>query len=811
MTDAFRLRTVRGQYVFLVYLGVACIGVGGVPDVKAQNPFGSRFGNTKKTSTSGLQGLHRRGVPLGLQQADFDGLENRWQPLANPIVKDIVAFFNEKPDSIAAQRKALETLLQHAKQLRQASREETDPSQQALLLSLSGQLKRKAELYWKTLRVLETNALANPLLAARIRLDNLEDHLSNQKGTENDNSAGWTKYLKLEDLDKSLNPEPEDAPDKNDDQKTKSEAGSREAVEVTRERLRPLPSHSELVRETLSSQPFSALANALDSLLNQWESATASNNDAIIRYRKLRDAVSRKNPEDAYDRLGFLPTVSDYEKARIERRVNGQMAIDIQTEFHNVSEVAEESAMPLGQWLRRTYFNYDTHTTAFEGALQDLADRRDRRIEPVQEVVAGAQVSGHSDTVTTTTIDVIPNDSAAELHLLVNGVTNSHTVGERCNISVRNAGRADFKATKPVYITPDGFRTAPAGAGAQAGNMPYDPQTPISCLPVFGTVLENLTLKEARSRIPDANAMTRRRVVTRLTQELDEQVGNGLIEAEKMLREGQLARLEKYDLHPKAAEYRSTDTLVFLTNRITRSDEFGGGELPVDFVEESGFTLHVHESAMTAFVDRASLENRTMDEKALRAEFERYFSDLFGQDLDFSAEVTGPDKFTFFEQDNIRVVVEGGEVYVLLRAKFEVEENVSPQLISIPFRLDMKGDKILLRRGKGQDIYAETLPEYEEDDDVRQNQRSGVLVSTGVRNQFEKSIPATIEFPRFIELKTPEEPIRYFVRRITAVNGWLSAWLIPEDDAASVIASEAEPNIPLPEAPEIETAPSPES
>ncbi len=825
MADASRVRTVRGQLWFLMCLGVACAYLNGGSVAIGQPPFGVPFGeDAEPLGVSGLQSLLPSQPPRGLQKtADYTGLNSRWQPLGNSIADEIVKFYDKTPESFSAQRQALQTLLEYADDLREASLEETDREQQAKLLFLSGQLQRKAALLYETLKTLEKTATQSPLLAARIHLDNLEFDLSNWKAEEG-NSDGWTKYLGLVELDKSLNPKA-DEEDEVDEETNNDEAdeeeytgpvistkvGSRKAVEATRERLRPLASHSAEVREILTSQPMTQLADALETLLAQWDAATDSKNESIARYQKLRAIISRENPEDEYDLLGFLPTISDYERARIGRRVNGQMAIDIQTEYQQVSDAAGDAANSLGLWLRRTYFNYDTHTTIFEGDLQNMADRRDRQVEPVREVVDGAQVSGQANTETTTTIDVVPNESAAEVHLLVNGVTNSQTVGEKCQIRVRNAGRADFDARKPIFITPNGFETTPAVAGARAGNTPFDAQTPISCLPVFGTALENFALNQARQKIPESNAMARRRVVSRLQERLDQEVGDGLAEGETTLREGQLARLEKYDLHPKAAHYRSTDTLVFLTNRSTRSDEFGGGEMPLDFVEPTGITLHAHESALTAFLDRANLENRTLDEKGLRAEFERYFSDLFGQDFDFAVEETDPDEFTFFEQDNLRVIVENGEVYVLFRAKFEVEENVSPQLISVPFQLIPDGENIQLRRGKGREIFAETLPEYEENDDVRKNQRSGVLVSTGVRNQLEKSIPETNELTRFVEVKMQDKPTRYFIRRITAANGWLSIWLIPEDEASAVIASEANQTGPLPEAPTVEAAPVPES
>ena len=830
MADATRLRTVRGHLWFLMCLGVACVDLNGGSIAIGQPPFGVPFGeDAEPLGVSGLQSLLPSQPPRGLQKtADYTGLNSRWQPLGNSIADEIVNFYDKTPESFSAQRQALQTLLQYADDLREASLEETDREQQAQLLFLSGQLQRKAGLLYETLKTLEKTAIQSPLLAARIHLDNLEFDLSNWK-TDAGSREGWTKYLKLDELDKSLNPEADEedgADDKTDNEETdnneadeeeytgptiSTKVGSRKAVEATRERLRPLSSHSPEVRKILTSPPMIQLADSLETLLEQWDTATDSENEAIARYQKLRAIISRENPEDEYDLLGFLPTISDYERARIGRRVNGQMALDIQAEFQKVSDAAGDAANSLGHWLRRTYFNYDTHVTLFEGDLQSMADRRDRRVEPVREVVDGAQVSGQANTETTTTVDVVPNESAAELHLLVNGVTNSQTVGEKCQIRVRNAGRADFDATKPIYITPNGFQTAPARAGAQAGNNPFDAQTPISCLPVFGTALGNFALNQARQRIPESNAMARRRVVSRLQERLDQEVGEGLAEGETTLREGQLARLEKYDLHPKAAHYRSTDTLVFLTNRSTRSDEFGGGEMPLDFIEPTGITLHAHESALTAFLDRANLENRTLDEKGLRAEFERYFSDLFGQDLDFSVEETDPDKFTFFEQDNLRVIIENGKVYVLFRAKFEVEENVSPQLISVPLQLIPDGENILLRRGKGREIFAETLPEYEEDEDVRKNQRSGVLVSTGVRNQLEKSILETNELTRYVELKMEDKPTRYFIRRITAANGWLSAWLVPEAEASAVMASEANETSPLPEAPTVEAAPEPET
>ena len=815
MTGAPWLCTLRGQFWWTFCLGVVWIGFGVEARAVAQDPFGFPFGNNnQQTGTSGLQGLLPVGPPSGLQKADYqdENLGDRWKSLAEMIATDISAFYEKQPESVSAQRELLQTWKRHAAQLLEAARTETDPRQSTLLRFLSAQLKIKAELYEEVLKMLERVASQSPVLAARMQLDNLQSHLSDQTNSERNTGDGWTKYLLLDELDQSLNPKPADDAKKGS---ISAAVSSRAAVEATRERLRLSPSHSEAVRKTLSSEPFVALANSLENLLVEWDTATATQNDAITRYEKLRDVLSRPNPDVEFDLIGFIPTVSNYEKRRIERDVTGQLATDILNEFQVVAKIAGDAADSLGRWLRRTYFNYDTHASVFEGDLQSLADRRDRQIEPVQEVVQGAKVSGHSDTTTMTTVDVVRNDSVAEIHLLVDGITNSQTIGERCQIRVRNAGRADFEAMKPIYITPDGFRTAPSVAGARAGNMPYDPQTPISCLPVFGTALENFALKSAQKQIPNANAMTRQRVVSRLQERLDEEVGNGLAEGERTLREGQLARLEKYDLHPKAAEYRSTDTLVFLTNRITRADEFGGSELPVEFIEPTGITIHAHESALTAFLDRASLENRILDEKGLRAEFERYLSDLFGQDLNFAApQTTGPKRegrFKFFDRDNMRIIVENGLVNFTVQTKFvETQYYIPPQLIAIPFGVELEGEKTLLRRGTAQEMIAKDLPKLEgELTEEEKAKDAPPAASGGIRLEFERMIDERIEMPRYIELKMQEKPVRYFVRRIIAVNGWVSIWLVPEDEAAAIIASEANQEIPLPEAPKVEVAPLP--
>jgi hypothetical protein len=437
---------------------------------------------------------------------------------------------------------------------------------------------------------------------------------------------------------------------------------------------------------------------------------------------------------------------------------------------------------PVSRIVGELYLSANLRGTASEDLLNRFAQQRRCEVGPICETVLGVEVRGTQVSDAVSHLNLVPNDCAIDFQLRLNGAADSQTVGLKDPVKVYATGKAYFAAVKPVTLDECGFHPQPARVGADTASNPYDACSPVSRVPLLGPLVDHIVLQEAKRRKPQANAIARQKVVGRIACELDRQVDTALAEVERQYGEWILPRLARYDLGPLASHFRSTETLALMSSRNGRPDEIGGSAAPAWLVEEHGLTAHVHESLLTAALSRGNFAGRAMTEDEIVAELERLFCDLTGLLIDLRRpdgddEAGRTDRFVFAEDDPVRVLVDRGEVSLILRAGFDLGERSIPRhLVSIPHRIGLAGDRLVIRRLEARDIKVAPLEGG--------GGFGGLGQAIEIRRKIEKALPETREFNRLIVREIDGKPLALHIERITAVNGWLSIWLTAPEAAA---------------------------
>ena len=445
-------------------------------------------------------------------------------------------------------------------------------------------------------------------------------------------------------------------------------------------------------------------------------------------------------------------------------------------------------------FLEEQYYSDNLRTFISEPLMQELVYERRTDSGQICETVMGAQVYGNQVTNTVVTVDLVPSPREALMAVKLRGDTHANTVGVKCQIKVYTQGFSQFLAVKHAHFDGFRFQPYPAEIGVSVNTNPYDADTPVSCLPLFGNCVDNMVLNQAIARKGDAEAMARQRVADRVVPELNKGINEGLAEANDELTNNIYRRLRNNNLYPVGMHTSTTDTHFLSRTLIRNRVELGASTAPTLFNEPTGLNLHVHESLLNNIADRMNLAGRTMTDEDVRREIERFVFELTGREISLEdapmdsdeqgeekqnqeQENAGPpDRFVFDKLTPLRFQIRNNEVQMTLRTALirSNGEEIPAHDIMIPLQFELEGEDLLIKKGRL------AVNRADGQGNPAQNLVMGKKISDAIPDgRRSRLIPLKLQEDKTLTLR---------IERIKALNGWASLWAHPtkaEEPAAT--------------------------
>ncbi len=430
-------------------------------------------------------------------------------------------------------------------------------------------------------------------------------------------------------------------------------------------------------------------------------------------------------------------------------------------------------------FLNEHYFSDNLHTFIAEKVLHEMIYERRTDSGQICETVMGAQVYGNQVTNTEVTIDLVPSPEEAQMAVKVLGDIQANTVGIKCQIKVYTQGMSQFLAVKQARFDGFRFQTYPAEIWVDANTIPYDAETPVSCLPLLGNCLDKMVLNQAIARKGDAEAITRQRVAERALPELNQGLDEGLSDANQELSGNIYRRLRNLNLYPVRMKTATTDTHFLSHTLIRNRAEVGGSAPPTLLNEPTGVNFQIHESLLNNIADRMNLAGRTMTDEDVRNEIERFIFELTGRQLNLEAppptgeeenqneENAGPpDRFVFDKLRPIRFQIRSNELRITVRTALlrPSGEVIPPHDIMIPLRFQLEGEDIAITKGRL------AVNRADGQGNPAQNLVMGKKISDAIPDGRRS---------RLIEIQLQDKTFPLRIERIKLLDGWASLWALP--------------------------------
>ena len=445
--------------------------------------------------------------------------------------------------------------------------------------------------------------------------------------------------------------------------------------------------------------------------------------------------------------------------------------------FDDLRRLTPDGAAALTRAMRKHYLNYNLRVVVDETLAQDLI--RDTRMESgfINEMASKARITGCQWTNTTVNVDFQPCDTSARFDLVLNGSVRSRIQGETHAATVYTTGNHCFTGRKAVVFDGEHFCTWPARVGVGGANNPYAAKTCMSWVPLLGSITENVAMNVAGSE--ENNQFARNKIYREARSQFDRETANMLNEAELKLESDVSGPLREEGYYPDVKQFSTTDRELLMRARVMESEELGGGEaLPFPIYPSHGVLVQIHQSLLNQIGSRLELDGKrfTPDdlEAYLKEKIEKIagqeveLGDLAGEATDESSDSPKVEEVIFHEADAFRVQIDRGEVVLILSVglKLEGREEIEPQRITVPLKVSLEGDQILVSRGT---VGVRPIGRVNPRDRAQQITRAGVMRAK-IQEAFKPQ-----EVDSLLEATLQEDKtIRLRVTDLRARGGWLS-------------------------------------
>ncbi|MCA9053541.1 MAG: hypothetical protein KDA75_06875 [Planctomycetaceae bacterium] len=690
-------------------------------------------------------------IPDGLGIEELDILGPNWAPWAEETGGLVESLFEDAFDD-STQLETLQKL-----QLKRMTVETAlaDPRYAPIhpqLYDLRGKLERRLDVYAglrQALSIEQSAPTPSPFPAFQHALDELESTL-----IVTPQGPAWIPYYGSEGLNAIV-------------ERGRFDESDRELLTKAATRLNETDQLSPEQQEFLGQPMFRSLASAIEQGLASLDTDV----EQPARGPIFEHAENFLSAMEAYEASG-------------SREASAKMLAELQA----IESLAGPQAGSLTAAFDRHYRSYNLQLSVGETFMQTFFSDQRSESGGVSEYVEDVYVSGCQWTNTVIGVDLKPCDTSAKFTLTIDGNVRSRTIGEVSVATVYNTGVARFRAEKDILFNGQHFTLFPARVGVNASNCTYDAETCMSWVPIAGNIARNIALDKAAEKKPESDAYARRKISREVRNRFDRETAEQFSDAEQKLQADLYGPLEEIDLKPEVMNFMSSEIHLAAQERLMRGDELSASRAPAYAVPMNGLLVQIHQSLLSNGADRMGFAGQKLTQKEVNEKIESRLSRIM-KDRPAKVETPPEDppadeteeqraerlakeerdantRLMFDTVDPISFQFEDGEIIMSLRAGLERpgEEDIPTQIISVPLKLTVEEDQVVMTRGT-----VSVKPVERPRNIGEQIARAKIMAS-----KIEEGIPERRTQDASKEIKQQGKSVTVQLREIIAEDGWLT-------------------------------------
>jgi len=425
------------------------------------------------------------------------------------------------------------------------------------------------------------------------------------------------------------------------------------------------PGLSDQQRAFFDQEPWHALSSAL----REWVTEP-------VDYRTLLDDIERY--ESAPEEIAARRLAARYQILRWS---------------------AVPTANALADWLNTYYRNANIRVAVTGELVNRLLPDPGESQEPVNDMLLGSRVLGHSRVSTRLHVVLLPDRLRWRLGLEAHGEVASNTSTKHGPAKFYNAGRGQYLARKLLLIDHLGLRARRAEADATSDADLTRLETDFDGLPLVNVLARAIAKQQYESQSHAAKWRIRDMIAARARERLDEEVERQVTQLRDKFETRVHQPLVQLGLDPEAVDMQTTEQRLIARYRLAGEEQLAAFTPRPRAPSDTLLSVQIHESALNNTVGALKLGAHSSSLRQLFQEVADKFRipnyqvpDDVPDDVTIRMAAMEPIRFGFAE-DRIHIRLRIARLVADRRSwrNFEVRATYAPQTDGLHARLVRDG------------------------------------------------------------------------------------------------------------------------
>jgi hypothetical protein len=328
---------------------------------------------------------------------------------------------------------------------------------------------------------------------------------------------------------------------------------------------------------------------------------------------------------------------------------------------------ADAAVRELADTVNAYYRNANVRVALSAEFVNRLMPQQAAQVEPVEDVILGAWVSGQSHTNTKLKLVLIPDDRRWNIGLEALGEVASNTSSTKGPATFFQNGWSIFRARKRLTVDRRGIRLFSAEAEANANNELSDFETNFDGIPLLGGIARAVARNQYDSSQPAAKVEVEGKIIVRATSQLDREVSQKLERAKQDFQAKMVTPLRKLNLEPTAVDMQTTAERLIARYRLASRQQVSAHTPRPQAPGDSVLSVQLHETALNNVLENLRLAGRRVSLEELYREMTNRFNLNPGKPVEIPDDLPEGVFVTFADEDPVRLDFQDGRARLTIR------------------------------------------------------------------------------------------------------------------------------------------------
>ncbi len=230
---------------------------------------------------------------------------------------------------------------------------------------------------------------------------------------------------------------------------------------------------------------------------------------------------------------------------------------------------------------------------------------------PVKQRILGANTSGDSVVRTEMALKLIPDESAWNVALGVQGDLVSATRSSKGPAVFHNASEAQISSQRAIRMDTFGYKVSAYATDVESQQHLRGMSTDFDGLPIIGDFLRLVIREQFDQQRGPAKRIMQRIIAEEADQTFDKQLQEKLSKAQVELQQRLIGPLEALNLNPMIVAMSTTEERLLIRYRVANQSQMASNTARPRAPSDSLLSMQVHQSAVNNMIAQLGLSDRT--------------------------------------------------------------------------------------------------------------------------------------------------------------------------------------------------------